>query len=546
MSEENGTGEPLDEESRRWFLKSVAGASAAFGAIPGLIAGTASEVSAQKEAPSKALGSRADAARQVRVAAAQRQYDRPSVQHPVNGDESQYPQRLGNFSKALPHNNLGEVDLNAYDALLTAVGSEDPADYDSIPLGGTTKLANPLAANSWILEGPDSHSMSMPAPPSLASYTESGEMLEVYWQAVLRDVPFAEYTANNAVTQAVRELGRYPQFRTVTSNTLFRGETEGDGVGPYISQFLQKPIPFGAGTIEQRYRVPVAGDDHMTDFTGWLDIQNGAAPAASNTMDPTPRFLRNGRDIGEFVHQDTPSQAYYSAALIMSGWGTAALSDSNPYLNSLNQDAFVQFGTPHIIDMVTKAAVAALKCAWFQKWNVHRRLRPESFAGLVQNQITGASSYPIKVYFDGSAALETIFNQTGTYLLPMAYPEGSPTHPSYPAGHAAVAGACATMLKAFFNEDFEVPVPVQASTDGLSLVPYNGAPLTIGNEINKLAANISLARDFAGVHWRSDGIEGMNLGERVAIQILRDYANTYSEIFSGFSFRRFNGTEVSI
>jgi hypothetical protein len=38
-------------------------------------------------------------------------------------------------------------------------------------------------------------------------------------------------------------------------------------------------------------------------------------------------------------------------------------------------------------------------------------------------------------------------------LLPMAFQEGSPMHPSYGAGHATVAGACVTILKAFFDGD---------------------------------------------------------------------------------------------
>lgn len=42
--------------------------------------------------------------------------------------------------------------------------------------------------------------------------------------------------------------------------------------------------------------------------------------------------------------------------------------------------------------------------------------------------------------------------ESGTnYLLPMAFPEGSPMHPSFGAGHATVAGACTTILKAFFD-----------------------------------------------------------------------------------------------
>ena len=39
----------------------------------------------------------------------------------------------------------------------------------------------------------------------------------------------------------------------------------------------------------------------------------------------------------------------------------------------------------------------------------------------------------------------------GNWLLPMAFPEGSPMHPSYGAGHATVAGACTTILKAWFD-----------------------------------------------------------------------------------------------
>ena len=230
----------------------------------------------------------------------------------------------------------------------------------------------------------------------------------------------------------------------------------------------------------------------------------------------------------------------------MLSWGGSALSDTNPYKTISNQGGFVQFGAAHILDMVSRASIAALKSAWYQKWNVHRRLRPEAYGGLIHNQATGTEDYGLNIQIGGSRALQTIFSQTGTYLLPMAYPEGSPTNPAYPAGHATIAGACTTILKAFFNEHFEIPNPVEVSNDGVSLNNYNGDTLLLGNELNKLAANISLGRDMAGVHWRSDGIEGVRLGEEVAISILRDYSQTYTENFGGFSFTKFNGTNITI
>jgi hypothetical protein len=128
----------------------------------------------------------------------------------------------------------------------------------------------------------------------------------------------------------------------------------------------------------------------------------------------------------------------------------------------------------------------------------------------------------------------------------MAYPEGCPTHPPYPAGHATIAGACATVLKAFFKESSVIPDPVMANDDGLSLSLYKGPDLSVGGELNKLAANIALGRDAAGVHWRSDSIEGLKLGEAVAIGIISDLRMTYHEDFPGFSLTKFDGTTITI
>ena len=84
-----------------------------------------------------------------------------------------------------------------------------------------------------------------------------------------------------------------------------------------------------------------------------------------------------------------------------------------------------------------------------------------------------------------------------------------------------------------------------ASADGTALQPYDGT-LTVGDELNKLAANITLARDTAGLHYRSDGMDGSNLGESVAVAMLHDLSLTYHEDFSGFTFTRFDGSTRTI
>jgi hypothetical protein len=198
------------------------------------------------------------------------------------------------------------------------------------------------------------------------------------------------------------------------------------------------------------------------------------------------------------------------------------------------------------LDLVWSAPINALHAVWCQKWLVHRRIRPETFGGRIHNHVTGAAKYPIHADVLNSDALQATFKARGNYLLPMPYPEGCPNHPSYPAAHAVTGGAGVTMLKAFFNESFVIPSPVVPSDDGLTLVPYDGPPLTVGGELNKLAANVSLGREACGVHYRSDGVEGMRLGEEIALSILRDVAATYNEQFPGFSLTRFDGTPVTI
>ena len=266
--------------------------------------------------------------------------------------------------------------------------------------------------------------------------------------------------------------------------------------------------------------------------------------------------------MGQWVHQDWPYQSTLNAALILLSFGNEALDGNNPYLVSRTQKGFNTFGGPHILNLVSKAADLALKAAWFQKWQVHRRLRPEVFSGRVHSQKLGLASYGIDSKLIDSPVLPLIFEHNrgqnlnrfskdeGTYLQPQAYPEGSPTHPAYPAGHATFVAAGVTMLKAFFREDFIIPKPMKPTPDGKDINLYqigpDGPALTVGGELNKLAANIAIGRNIAGVHWRSDGLEGNKLGEAVAISILEDLRKIYNEDFTGFTFTKFDGSVITI
>ncbi len=596
--------------SRREFLREAGGLTAA-----ALATGASVPVLAQEASVARGLSAVADfggvtgAARAVkaydqRVQAATFQKFLPLPEPFNNGDEERYALRIGSFTKALPHNNLGEVDTQAFNTLLNALRTANPDDFERITMGGSVKLVNPQAGLGLDMEGSDPMHVMQPPAPAFSSAEEASEIAENYWMALLRDVNFLDYDTNAAAAAAVTDLNRFTDFRgprlsaralptrgssfgtaaedeaarltaegependpqrtlapeqnvgrvperskamlgRVTTGTLFRGLTPGDLTGPYISQFMWLDAPFGAETISRRMRTVNPGVDYLTSYSAWLNAQNGNG-VFTYPNDPTPRYIRNGRDLSEWAHIDVLFQGYFNAMLILLGMG-APFDRNNPYDKSRTQFGFGTFGPPHIAALVCEVATRALKAVWFQKWYVHRRLRPEEFGGRIHNHVTRAATYPIHAEILNSAALAEVNRKYGTFLLPMAFPEGCPIHPAYGAGHATVAGACVTILKAWFDESYVLPNPVVAAADGLTLQPYRGtASLTVGGELNKLASNVAIGRNIAGVHWRSDATESLKLGEAVAIGVLQDFKGCYNEKFDGFSLTKFDGSRVLV
>ena len=160
--------------------------------------------------------------------------------------------------------------------------------------------------------------------------------------------------------------------------------------------------------------------------------------------------------------------------------------------------------------------------------------------------------------------LKVLSAATGGYLLPMAFTPGSPTHPAYGAGHETVAGACVTILKAFFSvlDGSGKPLPLSALTesdlpyggkspmkayitgfrnqiwDRIDLGRFDSSKLTIEGELNKLAQNVAMGRAMGGVHWRTDNARSLMLGEAVAARLLSDIAEDVAEDAT-FTFRTF-------
>jgi len=149
---------------------------------------------------------------QLREEAARIESQVPVPTQNTNGDEQKYRNFIGNYSKGLPHNAIGEVDPSAYRSLLSAVRQGTAAAFEQVPLAGNTKLVNPLAGSAFDLEGTDSHQLTIPPFPALASQALADEAVELYWMALCRDAHFTDFATDPRTLSSVGELSKLPAF----------------------------------------------------------------------------------------------------------------------------------------------------------------------------------------------------------------------------------------------------------------------------------------------------------------------------------------------
>ena len=599
------------------------------------------------------------------------------VEHLANVDEAKFKNQgfVGSFTKGIPHDDTtGKIlDPEQFKRFRVAIHTGDffnqqqpdlGRDANSSPRWRAVNLdtqirgwESPSAGLTFEMHGPDSHSVTMPPAPELGSAELTLEMAEVYWLALLKDVHFNQFqTGSNddRVNKAIAFLNTLPskgegrrkrrlnQSNQLEAQNVFRGATDGDLIGPYLSQFLligspghegnqanvtQGLIGYGALKIDQKL-IPAQSElDHMTTWDVFLDIQDAANVRGSDQFSDQTRFIKCPRDLATYVHFDALYEAYLNACLILLGFqapvdrGISQLnsifSDRAKRLSPSNMgrvdrvDGFALFGDAHILNLVTEVSTRALKAVRYQKFNVHCRLRPEALAGWMEainrdssiknifelkqmydelNQtLDGVNLFSDLKAYNQAQNTQAKFDQRpyvrqpvqdldrATVLLPMAFPEGSPMHPTYGAGHATVAGACVTMLKAFFDtnavlgidgegnvkitsqEDYQknnyspvafIPNEAGMELDNIYAADSSTPPLTVGDELNKIAANISIGRNMAGVHYYSDYIDSLIMGEQITIGILLEQSLAYEtypiKVRPSFSLTTFLGRELKI
>ena len=108
----------------------------------------------------------------------------PAARNVNNGDEARYADKGGTYTKALPHDSFGRVELNAYQTFKTALNSGEFSDFQNIIMGGTRTLNGPQGGLAFCLEALDNAQFGppqVPPAPAVASDQSATELLEHVW-----------------------------------------------------------------------------------------------------------------------------------------------------------------------------------------------------------------------------------------------------------------------------------------------------------------------------------------------------------------------------
>ncbi len=82
-----------------------------------------------------------------------------------NGDTALYADKGGTYTKGLPHDNFGRVDLKAFATFTNALNSGKFSDFEKIIMGGTRTLNGPQAGLAFDLERIDNVQFGQPQVP---------------------------------------------------------------------------------------------------------------------------------------------------------------------------------------------------------------------------------------------------------------------------------------------------------------------------------------------------------------------------------------------
>lgn len=287
--------------------------------------------------------------------------------------------------------------------------------------------------------------------------------------------------------------------------TLRRPPLFPSGCSPGVANLTRANVFAKFGTLLKVVQGELLEEFGLT-LEEYADLQNSEIPRPYDCDHFTHTgVIRTGRHLGDYVHVDNAYEEYIRAADILTGMNIDRSPNSpysRPSLNP-NEGDGPTLGPGDCWALVGAIRGEAERAAWTQKYLVARRARPEVMAALVHLAKSDASHFlrnllspaffapgPVSDLLEAVKQHNLDLNGVEkNYLLAQMYPEGSPAHPAWTSGHATIAGACVTVIKAIFNNLVAYKVPAFGGEP-------NVAETNVKCDLDKVASNVALGRGW--------------------------------------------------
>lgn len=291
----------------------------------------------------------------------------------------------------------------------------------------------------------------------------------------LGDCYFPEYpTDEDTLREELDELLELASLRDEPDALVsYQPGRERKGISPLLQL---RPQPIGA--VVNIDRDPVLGAIRA----GHAPRPDAVAIARGDEVHAGVPVVRTGRELARYFESETPGLAHRLAL--------------NELIRTSNWSPPRQALVWAALDITIYSALLA---AWHYKW-------------AAQVAVPGVSARPGVSFrprpYEMDHRISVLYNRSmndagsgddGRRTLPDPSP-GTPRHPAYPSGHSTYSAAASELLSYFFPDYTE--------------------------EFDRLADNAGMARLWAGIHWRSDHVEGMRLGRCVAQLVIRQLERT--------------------
>ena len=239
-------------------------------------------------------------------------------------------------------------------------------------------------------------------------------------------------------------------------------------------------------------RTTYPASEFLTDYDEWLRTQNGEPPqppaCSSIRRRATSRPAATSRS---YVHP-SPALAWAASLLLATPavgpdprYGglyppaQPALTPRTPTAARGTQTAAgATFGLPYVQALLAEGTSHATRASYWQKWFVHRTLRPEAYGGLAHHRLAnGVSDYPLHDDFLRSQALERTRGEVRHLSAVADLSGGRAAALRLPRrGPASVAGVSADPAEGLLRREPGHRRPGAARpADPTRLVPYSRA-----------------------------------------------------------------------